>query len=63
MTNLNVDLVNDAASVVLVDEEKGTHVHVMVKIETEGDQPATHLRALAYDAAREALRDAQTALE
>ena len=64
LNTLNIDLLNDTATVALNDpgSTKPTHVHVTVPIVTPGNQPENRLKDLARAAAKQALIDAANAL-
>ncbi|MFS2011197.1 hypothetical protein ACCD06_15155 [Azospirillum sp. CT11-132] len=62
---LNIDLINDKASIILIREEqpKSTLVSVDVPITTPGNQPEHHLKKIAIDEAKKALREAIDVLD
>lgn len=60
--SITVDLMKDRATVVIADKDTGTNVHLIVKVETPGNQPENRLKDLAKDAARSALQGALAAL-
>ena len=62
LDQLSVDLMADRAQIALNDHETQTHVSVLVKITTPGNQPENRLKEIAKEAARKALQDALAAL-
>ncbi len=62
VTQLNINLMNDTATVVLRDKATNSNVHAMIKIETPGNQPENRLKELAREAAKRAFQGAIDAL-
>ena len=63
ITNLNVDLIRNTATVALVARDPHRSVNISIPIETPGNQPENRLQEIAKETAKQALRDALAALE
>jgi len=64
INTLQIDLLNDTATVTLMDQSgpKPSFVNISVPISTPGNQPENRLKDLARAAAKQALTDAANAL-
>ena len=62
LKQINVQLLQDHAQVVLTEQSSQTTVHINMKIETPGNQPENRLQEIAKEAARKALQGALAAL-
>ena len=60
--SVNVDVLQDRATIQITDQTSGEWVSVSVKIQTPGNQPENRLFDISKAAARKALQEALAAL-